>query len=268
MTEQNKRTVVVTGGSRGIGRAICIYFALPGTYIYFNYFNPSDPDAEMAAANETERLVADAQGTVVSKSVNIVVKKEVVGFFEEVLDTTGRIDVLVNNAGITKDGLLVRMKENDWDAVGEEILCQVLLGSQGISSMDEYNPHPNVMQVQGLGHRTITTSHHEDLFTCEERAITCATVADAVTGQSGLPRYIEVSVGGPGREENRFRRESPPARRNREQISALDIHDFFPGKNLHILQRMIHHNVHQCFATHLRNTGPVFHNWGRCHLTA
>ncbi len=117
MTNQNKRTVVVTGGSRGIGRAICIALAAPETQIYFNYFSPTDPEAEKAAADETERLVADAQGTAVGRSVNVAVEKEVADFFQEVLDTTGRIDVLVNNAGITKDGLLVRMKEQDWDIV-------------------------------------------------------------------------------------------------------------------------------------------------------
>jgi 3-oxoacyl-[acyl-carrier protein] reductase len=91
--------------------------AAPDTDIYFNYFSPSDPDAEAAAAAETEKLVAEAQGSAASKSVNIAKENEVVNFFKEIIDKTGRIDVLVNNAGITKDGLLVRMKEQDWDAV-------------------------------------------------------------------------------------------------------------------------------------------------------
>jgi 3-oxoacyl-[acyl-carrier protein] reductase len=91
--------------------------AAPDTSIYFNYFSPSDPDAEAAAAAETEKLVAEAQGSAASKSVNIAKENEVVNFFKEIIDKTGRIDVLVNNAGITKDGLLVRMKEQDWDAV-------------------------------------------------------------------------------------------------------------------------------------------------------
>ena len=117
MQDVDKRTVVVTGGSRGIGRAICLSFAGPDTRIYFNYFSPVDPEAEKVAADETEKLVADAGGWAKGLSVNVASKEEVADFFKKVIDETHRIDVLVNNAGITKDGFLVRMKETDWDAV-------------------------------------------------------------------------------------------------------------------------------------------------------
>ena len=59
MAEDSKRIVVVTGGSRGIGSAICRYMAGDGTHIYFNYFNPRSPDVEAEMAAETERAIAD-----------------------------------------------------------------------------------------------------------------------------------------------------------------------------------------------------------------
>ncbi|MBU4259674.1 MAG: 3-oxoacyl-[acyl-carrier-protein] reductase [Proteobacteria bacterium] len=113
----DKRTVVVTGGSRGIGRSICLFLANPDTQIYFNYFSPSNPEAEKAAAAETEKLVADLRSSAASMSVDVADAKEVEAFFEKIVGETGRIDILVNNAGITKDGLLVRMNENDWNMV-------------------------------------------------------------------------------------------------------------------------------------------------------
>lgn len=111
MTEQNKRTVVVTGGSRGIGRAICLGFADPNTRVFFNYLS--------TGAQETEKLVAQAGGSATGMQVNIASMEEVAGFFETILKETGRVDVLVNNAGIVRDGLLVRMKDKDWDDVVE-----------------------------------------------------------------------------------------------------------------------------------------------------
>ena len=112
-----KRTVVVTGASRGIGRSICLSLASPDTQIYFNYFSPGNPEAEEAAAAETEKLVADLGSSAVSMSVDVADAKDVEAFFEKIVNETGRVDILVNNAGITKDGLLVRMRENDWNMV-------------------------------------------------------------------------------------------------------------------------------------------------------
>jgi len=117
MIETDKRTVVISGGSRGIGRAICIALAGAGTQIRFNYFNPADPDAEASAAAQTEKLVADAGGSAVGISTDVASEDDVSEFFKKILQETGRVDILINNAGITKDGLIVRMKSEDWDDV-------------------------------------------------------------------------------------------------------------------------------------------------------
>jgi 3-oxoacyl-[acyl-carrier protein] reductase len=111
MTDTANRTILVTGGSRGIGRGICRAFALAGNHIYFNYASAAN------AAAETEKLVTEAGGKATGMQVNVASEKEVAEFVGRALDETGRVDVLVNNAGITRDGLIVRMKETDWDDV-------------------------------------------------------------------------------------------------------------------------------------------------------
>jgi 3-oxoacyl-[acyl-carrier protein] reductase len=106
-----KHTIVITGGSRGIGRAICIAMAGPETTVYFNYAS------NLEAAAETEEMVKAAGGSAVGICADISTESAITGFFQRILSETGRVDVLVNNAGLTRDGLLVRMKERDWDAV-------------------------------------------------------------------------------------------------------------------------------------------------------
>ncbi|MBU0993585.1 MAG: 3-oxoacyl-[acyl-carrier-protein] reductase [Proteobacteria bacterium] len=111
MPDQIKRTVVVTGGSRGIGRAICLVFANPDTRIFFNY-SRSEEDAR-----QTEEVVSQAGGYASGLQIDVSSLTDVARFFKTILDETGRVDILVNNAGIARDALIVRMSEADWDAV-------------------------------------------------------------------------------------------------------------------------------------------------------
>ena len=108
----NKKTAVVTGGSRGIGRAICVRLAKAGMNIVFSY------NSGEAAANETIELCKEYGVEVTALKRNVSSSEECKQFMEEAkaLSANG-IDVLVNNAGITRDGLIVRMSDDDFDDV-------------------------------------------------------------------------------------------------------------------------------------------------------
>jgi 3-oxoacyl-[acyl-carrier protein] reductase len=147
MTDGDKRTILVTGGSRGIGRGICLAFARSGNHIYFNYSSAGE------AAAQTEKLVAEAGGTATGIQVNVASEKEVIGFVARALDETGRIDVLVNNAGITRDGLIVRMKEADWEAVLNVNLKGAFLCTKAVTKpmmKQRYGRIINVSSVVGV----------------------------------------------------------------------------------------------------------------------
>ncbi len=147
MTDGDKRTILVTGGSRGIGRGICLAFARSGNHIYFNYSSAGE------AAAQTEKLVAEAGGTATGIQVNVASEKEVIGFVARALDETGRVDVLVNNAGITRDGLIVRMKEADWEEVLNINLKGAFLCTKAVTKpmmKQRYGRIINVSSVVGV----------------------------------------------------------------------------------------------------------------------
>jgi 3-oxoacyl-[acyl-carrier protein] reductase len=111
MPESIQKAIVVTGGSRGIGRAVCEALAGPDMLVLFNY------NRAAAEAEKTTELVAAAGGQAVGLQMDVADESQVKAFFDEVLSRAGRVDVLVNNAGVTRDGLLVRMQAAQWDAV-------------------------------------------------------------------------------------------------------------------------------------------------------
>lgn len=105
------KTAVVTGGSRGIGRAICLELAGQGANIVLCYAGNESSAAETTAACEQLGVKA------LALRCNVADAGEMKAMMDTALAEFGRIDILVNNAGITRDGLLMMMKEEDFDAV-------------------------------------------------------------------------------------------------------------------------------------------------------
>ena len=121
------KTAVVTGGSRGIGRAICLELARQGANIALCYAGNEAMAAETVAACETLGAQAIARRCDVSDAGAV---KTLV---DAALTRFGRIDILVNNAGITRDGLLMMMKEESFDAVVDTNLKGTFLCIKAVS---------------------------------------------------------------------------------------------------------------------------------------
>ena len=107
----DNKNALVTGGSRGIGRAVSIRLAAMGAHVYINYV--SNPEA----AEETRQTILDAGGAADLVAFNVADTAQAEGAIKQLIKDAGSLDILVNNAGITRDGLMARMKEDDWDAV-------------------------------------------------------------------------------------------------------------------------------------------------------
>lgn len=121
-----KRVVVVTGASRGIGRAIALMLTEPGHEIVINYRSGEE------AAQQTAAAVRERGGSPHVQQFDISDDVSVKDGFKEILNNHGRIDVLVNNAGITRDNLLVLMKASEWDEVIATNLKGAFLCSQAV----------------------------------------------------------------------------------------------------------------------------------------
>lgn len=118
------RVALVTGGSRGIGRAVAERLAGAGHAVAVNY--ASRPDA----AEEVVTAIEDAGGTAVAVGADVSDPQAVAALFAEVEERLGRVEILVNNAGITRDDLLLRLGEDEWDRVIAVNLKSVYLCSK------------------------------------------------------------------------------------------------------------------------------------------
>lgn len=110
MRLENK-TAIVTGGSRGIGRAICIKLASLGANVAACYARGAE------AAEETVALCKEYGVQAVAIQADVAVKEDVDKLFEEAKKITGTIEILVNNAGITRDNIILRMSDDEFNQV-------------------------------------------------------------------------------------------------------------------------------------------------------
>lgn len=106
-----EKTALVTGASRGIGRAAALELAKAGAKVAVNFAG------NRAAAEEVVSLIEAAGGQAMLVQADVGNAADVEAMVKTVVERFGKIDILVNNAGITRDNLIMRMKEEDWDAV-------------------------------------------------------------------------------------------------------------------------------------------------------
>ena len=121
------KVAIVTGGSRGIGRAVALGLAKNGAKIVINYAGNAK------AAQEVVEIIVANGGEAIAVQADVANAQAVDLLVKQTMETFGRIDILVNNAGITRDTLLMRMKEEDWDAVLNTNLKGIFLCTKAVS---------------------------------------------------------------------------------------------------------------------------------------
>ena len=127
MANLSNKVAVVTGASRGIGRAIALHLAELGAKVVVNY------SGNQAKAQEVVSEIEANGGAAIAVQANVADPDDVAKLMKQAIETYGSLDILVNNAGITHDNLLMRMKEEDWDAVMNINLKGVFLCTKAVA---------------------------------------------------------------------------------------------------------------------------------------
>lgn len=138
------KVVLVTGASRGIGREIALTFGRAGAKVIVNYLG-SQEKAEAVVAE----IKANGSDAIALKG-NVSSADDVDVMFKQILDTYGVIDIVVNNAGITSDNLLIRMKEEEWNRVIDTNLKSVFLVSKVAAKQMMRQRQGNIINISSV----------------------------------------------------------------------------------------------------------------------
>ena len=148
---QNKilsgKVALVTGASRGIGKAIAISLGELGAEVIVNY------SASDASAEEVAKSINDKGGSSYKLKFDVSDEESVNTAINQIIRDSGKIDILINNAGITRDGLLMRMKASQWDEVLNTNLKGVFLCTKNVSKFmmkERSGKIVNITSIVGL----------------------------------------------------------------------------------------------------------------------
>lgn len=142
------KVAVVTGSSRGIGRAIALRLAAGGAKVVVNY------QSNQAAADEVVEQIQAGGGEAIAVQADVSQPVQAQGLIDAAQKTFGRVDILVNNAGTTRDTLIMRMSEEDWDVVIDTNLkgtFNCIKAATRPMMRQRYGRIVNVTSVSGLG---------------------------------------------------------------------------------------------------------------------
>ena len=118
------KIALVTGSSRGVGRAVALGLAKQGANVVVNYTSNEN------AADEVVEIIQSMRGKAIAVKADVAQKAEVENLVNSAIDTFGRLDILVNNAGFTRPAMMIKMTEDQWDQVVDIHLKGAFLCSQ------------------------------------------------------------------------------------------------------------------------------------------
>jgi 3-oxoacyl-[acyl-carrier protein] reductase len=240
----SERVVTITGGSRGIGRAIAYRFAGEKPKLVLVHYDPDDSAAEQTLAQLSEKGV---QGE--AHRVDVSNRGDVDRLFKDVLARFGRVDVLINNAGITKDTLLMRMSEDEWDQVLRVNLKGVFNCSQAVirSMVKErsgriVNISSVVGQIGNMGQTNYSASKAAIMgFT---KSLAREVASRGITINAVAPGFINTGMTAilPDKVKELFLQQIPLGKMGEPEDVAEAVHWLCSGGSKYVTWQVIHVN--------------------------
>ncbi len=193
MSETQKRVAVVTGGSRGIGRAVCVALARKGCQVVVNCQHGIE------AAEETAALCREKGVDAITVQTDVSTQEGCDALFKAAAEAFGRVDILVNNAGVTRDNLIMRLSEEDYDKVLNTNLKGAFLCCKAASRLmmrQRYGRIVNLSSVVGLRGNAGQTAYAASKagIVGLTKSLAKELASRGVTANAVAPGYIETDM--------------------------------------------------------------------------